>query len=94
MKGLIEKLADWSSSLMNQGSYEKQIKNTIYDTIIDDLKNRKSCRCNLFIFYDNEKRKKLLQQIISKKDIKLTKWEALTVHHHGKVFTFNSLTFD
>ena len=79
MKGLIEKLTNWGSRLMNQGNYEQQIKNTIYGTIIEDLKNRKTCRCNLFIFYDEETRKKLLQQIMSKKDIKLTEWEALTV---------------
>jgi hypothetical protein len=79
MNGIIKKLANWGSLLMTYGNHEQQIKNTIYATIIDDLKNRKSCRCNLFIFYDEEKRKTLLQQIMSKKDIKLTKWEALTV---------------
>jgi hypothetical protein len=79
MKGLIEKLAHWGSKLMNHGNYEQQIKNSICNTIIDNLKKRKSCRCNLFIFYDEEKRKKLLQQIMSKKDIKLTEWEVLTV---------------
>ncbi len=79
MKGFIEKLANWGSSLMNHGNHEQQIKNMIYDTIVDDLKNRKSCLCNLFIFYDEKKRKKLLEQIMSRKDIKLTEWEALSV---------------
>ncbi|OGT47882.1 MAG: hypothetical protein A3E82_00280 [Gammaproteobacteria bacterium RIFCSPHIGHO2_12_FULL_38_11] len=79
MKGIIEKLADLGSKIMGNGQYEQQIKKSIYETIVDDLKNRKSCRCNLFIFYSKEKRNSMLQQITSKKNLKLTVWEVLTL---------------
>src|SRR3990167_9833561 len=79
MKGIIEKLADLGSKIMGNGQYEQKIKKSIYETIVDDLKNRKSCRCNLFIFYSKEKRNSMLQQITSKKNLKLTVWEVLTL---------------